>query len=96
VSDDRAIERSKVERTAAAANYFKLGAGYWPGAAFFSLVELDRHGNSIDAHPVCRACVREAALTVLVCLQTPNLTPIDLYAETGVVSGFCSLCHESL
>jgi hypothetical protein len=91
-----AMERSKVERAAAAANYLKLGAAYWPGGAYFSLVQLDRHGNSIDAHPVCRACVREAALTILVRLQTPNLTPIDLYAETGVVSGFCSLCRESL
>jgi hypothetical protein len=96
VSDDRAIERSKVERAAAAANYFKLGAAYWPGAACFSLVELDRHGNSIDAHHVCRACVREAALSVLVCLQMPNLTPIDLYAETDVISGFCGLCQEPL
>jgi hypothetical protein len=96
VSDDRATECSKAERAVAAANYFKLGAAYWPGAACFSLVELDLHGNSIDAQPVCRACVREAALTVLVRLQVPDLTPIDLYAETGVVSGFCGLCQEPL
>ena len=80
----------------AAAEYLQFGAAYWPGAAYFSLVELDRHGNSIDAQPVCRACVREAALTVLVRLQTPNLNPIDLYAETDVVSGFCGLCQEPL
>jgi len=96
VSDDRATERSKVERTVAAAEYSKLGAAYWPGAAYFSLVEFDRHGNSIDAQPVCRACVREAALTVLVRLQVADLTAIDLYAETGVVSDFCSLCREPL
>ena len=96
MSDDRAIERSKVERAAAADGYFKLGAAYWPGAAHFSLVELNRNGNSIDAHPVCRACVREAALAVLVRLQTPNLNPIDLYAESDAVSGFCGLCQEPL
>jgi hypothetical protein len=96
VSDDRATERSKVERAEAAAEYLKLGAAYWPGAAYFSLVELDRHGNSIDAQPVCRSCVREAALTVLLRLQLPDLTPIDLYAEAGVVSDFCILCREPL
>lgn len=90
------MERSKVERAAAAAEYLKLGAAYWPGAAYFSLVELDRHGNSIDAQPVCRACVREAALAVLVRLQVPDLTPTDIYAETGVVNDFCSLCREPL
>jgi len=52
------MERSKVERAAAADGYFKLGAAYWPGAAHFSLVDLDRHANSIDARPVYRACVR--------------------------------------
>jgi hypothetical protein len=96
VSYGHATERSKVKRATAAAEYLKLGAAYWPGAAYFSLVELDRHGNSIDAHPVCRACVREAALVVLVRLQLPDLTPIDLYAETGVVSDFCSLCRDPL
>lgn len=96
MSDDRATERSKVERAVAAAEYLKLGAAYWPGAAYFSLVQLDRHGNSVDAQLVCRACVREAALAVLVRQQTPNLNPIDLYAETDVVSSLCGLCREPL
>lgn len=96
MSDGDAIRRADIERSEDAAAYLRLGAAYWPGAAHFSLVELDRNGNSIDAQPVCRACVREAALAVLVRLQTPNLNPIDLYAETDFVSGFCGLCQEPL
>jgi hypothetical protein len=96
VSHDCAAERSTAERAQEAADYSKLGAAYWPGAAYFSLVELDGHGNAIDAHTVCRACVREAALVVLARLHTPNLAPIDLCAETATASGCCSLCQEPL
>jgi hypothetical protein len=77
----------------AAEGFQRFGAGYWPGADHFVLLELDAEGSCTgDARDVCRCCVREAARLVEARLVRPGLVLLDLVGDSSPGQECCCIC----
>ena len=85
--------------------YLAHGPRCWPGAASFTLLEVDAFGSSTgEAQSICRACVREAAQRVLARIAELSATDscrlglpyLDLVGEFAAAEGICSICGDGL
>jgi 20S proteasome alpha/beta subunit len=74
------------------AGYRKHGAGHWPGAHHFELVELDQNGRTGEYRYVCHGCSTTAARFVLEVLlqdRNPLWDMVGAYASPAEHCYFC-------